>query len=53
VDLFARCFAFTRADEVKARGLYPYFHPLEENEGPGRDHRGAEIIMAGSNTTWA
>jgi len=49
VDLFARCFAFTRADEVKARGLYPYFHPLEENEGPVVTIGGRKIIMAGSN----
>lgn len=48
-DLFYKCYTFTRADEVKARGLYPYFHPIEENEGPVVKIEGREIIMAGSN----
>lgn len=48
-DLFYKCYTFTRADEVKARGLYPYFHPIEENEGPVVRIEGREIIMAGSN----
>ena len=26
MDLFERCYSFTRADEVKAMGLYPYFY---------------------------
>ena len=34
VDLFQKCYDFTRADEVKKSGLYPYFRPIEENEGP-------------------
>ncbi|MCS6966295.1 MAG: pyridoxal phosphate-dependent aminotransferase family protein [Candidatus Kapabacteria bacterium] len=49
MDLFERCFAFTRADEVKALGLYPYFHPIEENEGPVVSIGGRKFIMAGSN----
>ncbi|MGQ9820050.1 MAG: aminotransferase class I/II-fold pyridoxal phosphate-dependent enzyme [Candidatus Kapaibacteriales bacterium] len=48
-DLFYKCYTFTRADEVKAHGLYPYFHPIEENEGPIVRIYGREIIMAGSN----
>lgn len=48
-DLFYKCYSFTRADEVKARGLYPYFHPIEENEGPVVHIGGRKIIMAGSN----
>lgn len=48
-DLFYKCYTFTRADEVKAQGLYPYFHPIEENEGPVVRIYGREIIMAGSN----
>ncbi len=48
-DLFYKCYSFTRADEVKARGLYPYFHPIEENEGPIVHIGGRKIIMAGSN----
>ncbi len=48
-DLFQKCYDFTTADEVKALGLYPYFRPLEENEGPVVRIEGREVIMAGSN----
>ncbi len=49
VDLFQKCWSFTRADEVKAAGYYPYFRPIEENEGPVVMIEGRKIIMAGSN----
>ena len=32
LDLFQKCFEFTRADDIKARGFYPYFRAIEENE---------------------
>ena len=34
MDLFTKCYDFTRADDIKATGLYPYFRAIEENEGP-------------------
>lgn len=49
MDLFQKCLEFTRADEVKKAGLYPYFRPVEENEGPVVRLEGREVIMAGSN----
>jgi 8-amino-7-oxononanoate synthase len=49
VDLFQKCFDFTRADEVKAAGFYPYFRAIEENEGPVVQIEGRKVIMAGSN----
>ena len=49
LDLFRKCYDFTRADEVKALGLYPYFRPIEENEGPVVQIEGKKVIMAGSN----
>jgi len=49
LDLFDKCRAFTRADEVKAAGYYPYFHPIEGNEGPVVQIEGRKVIMAGSN----
>ncbi len=49
VDLFEKCWSFTRADEIKALGYYPYFRPIEENEGPVVTIEGRKIIMAGSN----
>jgi 8-amino-7-oxononanoate synthase len=49
LDLFNKCYEFTRADEIKALGLYPYFRPIEENEGPVVQIEGRKVIMAGSN----
>lgn len=49
MDLFDKCKAFTRADEIKAAGLYPYFRAIEESEGPEVMIEGRKIIMAGSN----
>ncbi len=48
-DIFSKAFNFTKADEIKASGLYPYFKPLSETDGTTvviDDHR---VIMAGSN----
>ncbi|MBI3578160.1 MAG: pyridoxal phosphate-dependent aminotransferase family protein [Ignavibacteriales bacterium] len=49
MDLFDKCRNFTRADEAKATGCYPYFHPIEESEGPVVQIEGRKVIMAGSN----
>lgn len=49
MDLFKKCFDFTRADEIKSAGLYPYFRAIEENEGPVVQIEGRKIVMAGSN----
>jgi 8-amino-7-oxononanoate synthase len=49
LDLFSKCHEFTRADEIKKTGLYPYFRAIEENEGPVVQIEGRKFIMAGSN----
>ncbi|MBI5464706.1 MAG: pyridoxal phosphate-dependent aminotransferase family protein [Ignavibacteriales bacterium] len=49
MDLFEKCKAFTRADDVKAAGVYPYFHAIQESEGPVVKIEGRRIVMAGSN----
>jgi 8-amino-7-oxononanoate synthase len=49
LDLFKKCYDFTRADDIKALGIYPYFRPIEENEGPVVQIEGRKIVMAGSN----
>lgn len=49
MDLFQKCYEFTRADEVKEAGYYPYFRAIEENEGPVVQIEGRKVIMAGSN----
>jgi 8-amino-7-oxononanoate synthase len=49
LDIFKKCLEFTRADEIKASGLYPYFKAIEANEGPEVQIEGRKIVMAGSN----
>jgi 8-amino-7-oxononanoate synthase len=48
-DVFQKCVEFTRADEVKKLGMYPYFRAVEESEGPVVQMEGRKVIMAGSN----
>lgn len=48
-DLFKKCFDFTLADDVKAQGIYPFFHPIDETEGPVVSFAGRKLVMAGSN----
>lgn len=49
MNLFTKCYSFTKADDIKKMGLYPYFRTIEKNEGPVVKIEGREIIMAGSN----
>ena len=48
-SLFDKCYDYRYADDVKAAGIYPYFRPIEESEGPVVRMDGKKIIMAGSN----
>ena len=49
MDLFDKCTNFTLADEVKQKGVYPYFRAIQANEGPVVQMEGRQVIMAGSN----
>ncbi len=49
MDIFDKCLAFTRADDLKAAGLYPYFTPIEEAVGNRIKVGGRPMIMVGSN----
>jgi len=49
VDIFDKCYKFTRADEAKAMGIYPYFTPIQEVKGNKVKVDGKEMIMVGSN----
>jgi 8-amino-7-oxononanoate synthase len=49
VALFEKCRTYTRADEVKAAGLYPYFRPISESEDTVVVIEGKRRIMLGSN----
>jgi len=49
IGLFEKCRKYTRADEVKAQGLYPYFKPISESEDTVVVIEGQKRIMLGSN----
>lgn len=48
-DIFTKAYDFTKADEIKAQGLYPYFKPLQATDGTTVQIDQREVIMAGSN----
>lgn len=48
-DVFRKCLEYTRVDDVKKLGLYPYFKPLGGQVGPVMEIDGHSIIMLGSN----
>jgi 8-amino-7-oxononanoate synthase len=49
MDIFAKCPEFTDAKEAIAAGFYPYFIPMEGNEGTEAVFQGRRLIMCGSN----
>jgi 8-amino-7-oxononanoate synthase len=49
IALFDKCRKYTRADEVKAQGLYPYFKPISESEDTVVVIEDKKRIMLGSN----
>ncbi len=52
-SLFDKCHRFFEPEglyaQVKAAGLYPYFRPIERNDGAHAIINGREVVMAGSN----
>ncbi len=48
-DLFEKCFKFTKAKELMAVGLYPYFRMIESAQDPEVIIDGRKMIMVGSN----
>lgn len=49
MDLFDKCYKFTRADEAKAQGYYPYFKAIQSGAGSSVMIDGKKFIMIGSN----
>lgn len=49
VALFEKCRQFTRAREIQAAGMYPYFKPISESEDTVVVIEGKKRIMLGSN----
>lgn len=49
MDLFEKCAAFTKPQEYKDKGIYPYFHCLETRQDKEVIMEGKRRIMLGSN----
>ena len=47
-DIFQKCH-HDLLEEVKRRGIYPYFHTLESRQAPVVNMEGKRRIMLGSN----
>lgn len=48
-DVFDKCRKFMAADNARAMGVYPFFRPLDFNNGPEAVLEGRSVIMLGSN----
>jgi 8-amino-7-oxononanoate synthase len=48
-DIFEKCVVPNKSHELKANGIWPYFHTIYESDGPEVMMDGRPIIMAGSN----
>jgi 8-amino-7-oxononanoate synthase len=48
-DVFEKAFKFTAADNAKKVGMYPFFRPLDFNDGPEAVIDGKRVTMFGSN----
>ena len=49
MGIFDKCYDYNLTEIVKEAGVYPYFRPIEESEGPVVMMEGREVVMAGSN----
>ena len=49
MDIFEKCYKYTQAKDAIKEGFYPYFIPLDENEGTEVVFEGHRLIMCGSN----
>ena len=49
MDIFNKCSEFTEARDVMARGIYPYFRPVDPFHATTAKFEGKEVIMIGSN----
>jgi 8-amino-7-oxononanoate synthase len=48
-DVFDKCFKFQAADNARKMGIYPFFRPLDLNDGPEAIIDGRRVVMFGSN----
>lgn len=48
-DILEKCQRFTAVDNARKRGMYPFFRPLDLNDGPEAVIDGRRVLMFGSN----
>jgi 8-amino-7-oxononanoate synthase len=48
-DIFEKAYMFKTADNARKTGMYPYFRPLDLNDGPEAVIDGKRVTMFGSN----
>ncbi len=48
--LIERCAQYTLPQEVKAKGIYPYYRPIESGQDPVVSMNGKNVLMFGSNS---
>jgi 8-amino-7-oxononanoate synthase len=48
-DVFEKCQKFMAADNARKMGIYPFFRPLDFNDGPEAEINGRRVVMFGSN----
>ena len=49
MDIFEKCYKYTKVNEVREAGIYPYFHALESRQDVEVVMEGKRRIMLGSN----
>ena len=49
MDIFKKCYSYSLANELRAKGIYPYFHALETRQDTEVIMEGKRRIMLGSN----
>ena len=49
MDIFEKCYAPSLKDEIREKGIYPYFHALESRQDTEVIMEGKRRIMLGSN----
>ncbi len=48
-DVLTKAYEWELYEQISSSGFYPYFQPLEENQGPVARYQGREVVMLGSN----
>src|SRR3972149_3613853 len=48
-DIFAKVHGFKLTEQARAVHLYPFFQPLDRNDGPEVEIYGKTAVMLGSN----